>query len=49
MIEVNGYCDNRFAPIKDVFKENFISHGDVGASVAVFRHGEPLIDLWGGI
>ncbi|MEL6363126.1 MAG: serine hydrolase domain-containing protein [Pseudomonadota bacterium] len=48
MIRVEGYCDDRFAPVKDVFEENFKSHGDVGASVAVFRRGEPLIDLWGG-
>jgi len=48
VIRVEGFCDDRFAPVKDVFKNNFESHGDVGASVSVFRHGEPLIDLWGG-
>jgi hypothetical protein len=34
--------------LKDAFAANFTANGDVGASVAVVRHGELVTDLWGG-
>ncbi|MBK8333262.1 MAG: serine hydrolase [Acidimicrobiaceae bacterium] len=30
------------------FEENFATHGDVGASVAVTIGGRMVVDLWGG-
>ena len=48
MTEINGNCDERFAGVRDVFAANFDKGLDVGASVAVFIDGEPVIDLWGG-
>jgi CubicO group peptidase (beta-lactamase class C family) len=32
-----------------VFEENFQHHGEVGAAVAVFIDGKPVVDLWGGL
>ncbi len=48
MTEIHGRCDDRFAVVREAFKKNFASHGDVGASVAVSLEGELVVDLWGG-
>lgn len=47
-MNIDGSCDDRFAPVKEAFAENFESRGDLGASVAVSLEGECLVDLWGG-
>lgn len=43
-----GYCDPRFARVRDEFERNLAERDDVGAAIAVTRFGEPLVDLWGG-
>ena len=48
MAEVHGTCDDRFEGVRDVLSANIDSGADVGASVAVFLEGEPVVDLWGG-
>jgi CubicO group peptidase (beta-lactamase class C family) len=35
--------------VAEEFTRNFTVRGDLGASFAVVRDGEPLVDLWGGI
>lgn len=48
MADVHGYCDERFRPMEDAFR-GFLRNGvDKGATLAVTRHGEPVVDLWGG-
>lgn len=47
-VDTAGHCDRQFAPVRDAFESNFSSRGDLGASMAVYRHGEPVVDLWGG-
>ena len=47
-IEVSGQCDSRFSGVQEVFKENFALRNEVGASVALYLDGKPVIDLWGG-
>ena len=48
MGDVHGFCDTRFRPIEDAFRD-FLDRGvDKGASLAVTRYGEPVVDLWGG-
>jgi CubicO group peptidase (beta-lactamase class C family) len=48
MAEISGTCTQPFGPVKDAFAACFDEHGDVGASVAVVRDGELVVDLWGG-
>ncbi|MPY91683.1 MAG: serine hydrolase [Acidimicrobiia bacterium] len=48
MVDVSGRCDAGFEKVKDAFAQNFERNGDVGASCAVARHGELVVDLWGG-
>ena len=48
MDEINGWHEARFGAVKDAFVANFEHHGDVGASCAVVKGGEVVVDLWGG-
>src|SRR3954470_6129291 len=46
--QVQGDCDERFAAVRKVLEHNLNSGADLGASVAVFVDGEPVVDIWGG-
>jgi CubicO group peptidase (beta-lactamase class C family) len=48
MVEIHGFCDERFRPLEDAFRRNLDSGLDKGASLAVTLHGEYVVDLWGG-
>lgn len=45
---INGYVAPGFERVREVFEENFRLRHEVGASFAVYRRGEKLVDLWGG-
>jgi CubicO group peptidase (beta-lactamase class C family) len=47
-MQINGYCDEKFAEVRELFEENFSKLGDVGASFAATIDGEFVIDIWGG-
>ena len=47
-INIHGKCDSKFEGVKDVFLENFIERGDVGAAVCVYWEGRSVVDIWGG-
>lgn len=47
-LELQGDVDAAFARVADVFLEGFTLGRDVGASVAVFVDGAPVVDLWAG-
>ena len=34
--------------MREAFARNFEEHGELGAGVAVYLHGEPAVELWGG-
>ena len=48
-VDISGTCASNLAAVKDAFAANFAQNGDVGASVAVVKDGELVVDLWGGI
>ena len=48
MADLSGLCDDRFTAVREAFAANFAQGVDVGASVAVYLDGEPVVDLWGG-
>jgi CubicO group peptidase (beta-lactamase class C family) len=48
MADVHGECHERFAPVREAFRKNFLERNEVGASVAVSIEGELVVDLWGG-
>jgi CubicO group peptidase (beta-lactamase class C family) len=48
-VEPSGYAAPGFRQVAEEFSRNFTVRGDLGASFAVVRDGEPVVDLWGGI
>ncbi len=48
MVELNGHCDARFAPVYEAMVRGLASGGEIGASLCVNIEGENVIDLWGG-
>ncbi|MDE0511917.1 MAG: serine hydrolase [Gammaproteobacteria bacterium] len=47
-MEIHGYCDEKFAGVREVLECNFRENGDLGASVAATVEGEFVVDIWGG-
>jgi len=48
-MSLQGQYDPAFKALRDVFEENFIERGEVGASVCLRDNkGRILVDLWGG-
>src|SRR5262245_64369459 len=47
-VDINGVCDSRFDAVREAFAFNLNTGQDIGASVAIFVDGEPVVDLWGG-
>lgn len=48
MIDVHGFVKPGFEPVRDAFAANFEKGLELGASVAVTRDGEFVVDLWAG-
>jgi len=47
-IEIHGFCDERFEPLKDAFVANFDAGLELGASLALTHQGRTVVDLWAG-
>ena len=47
-LEIHGFCDEKFAAVREAFEKNFVEQGDVGATFCATIEGETVIDLWGG-
>ena len=47
-VDIHGTCHDQFALVREAFAHNLNTGQDIGASVAVFVDGEPVVDLWGG-
>jgi CubicO group peptidase (beta-lactamase class C family) len=45
---INGYCEEKYNPVKKIFENYFLNQEEIGASFAIYKEGRPLIDLWGG-
>ena len=45
---INGYCEEKYNPVKKIFEDYFLKNQEIGASFAVYKQGKALIDLWGG-
>jgi CubicO group peptidase (beta-lactamase class C family) len=48
VVEIHGFCDERFQPLKAAFSANFEAGLEVGASLALCERGRPVVDLWAG-
>jgi CubicO group peptidase (beta-lactamase class C family) len=47
-VQLEGWVAEGFAAVRDAFEEIFRSRNELGAAVAVWRDGAPVVDLWGG-
>jgi len=47
--EVHGEVARGFERVRDTFAENLRVRGELGAAFAVYRGGERVVDLWGGV
>ena len=45
---IGGGVDAGYGKVADAFRANFAERGEIGASVAVYRDGVKVVDLWGG-
>jgi CubicO group peptidase (beta-lactamase class C family) len=45
---IHGHVSKGFAPVREAFAENFARRNELGAACCVYRHGEKVVDLWGG-
>jgi CubicO group peptidase (beta-lactamase class C family) len=48
-VPLRGSVAPGFEPVREAFARNFSERGEVGAACAVYRRGEPVVDLWGGL
>lgn len=48
MADIHGSLDDRFAALATVFAEQLDSGEELGASIAVIKDGETVVDIWGG-
>jgi CubicO group peptidase (beta-lactamase class C family) len=46
---IDGFVRPGFESVQEAFTENFVRRGELGAACAVYRNGEPIVDLWGGL
>lgn len=47
-VEIQGFCPDRFAPVRDAFAANFEAGEELGARFAVAVEGEVVADLYAG-
>jgi CubicO group peptidase (beta-lactamase class C family) len=48
MVPLHGFVAAGYEAVRVAFAQNFAERGEVGAAVAAWAHGEPILSLWGG-
>ena len=46
---IHGHVSPCFEAVREVFRENFVRRGELGAACCAYYGGEKVVDLWGGI
>jgi CubicO group peptidase (beta-lactamase class C family) len=46
---IEGSVRDGFEPVREAFIENFTLRGEWGAACCIYRDGEKVVDLWGGV
>jgi CubicO group peptidase (beta-lactamase class C family) len=47
-VEIKGFCDRGFAPLRDAFRANYDDGLELGSSLALTHRGKLVVDLWAG-
>jgi CubicO group peptidase (beta-lactamase class C family) len=48
-LDIHGHVSPGFESVREAFAANFLRRRELGGACCVFRHGEKVVDLWGGI
>ena len=48
-VTIGGDVNAGWEPVADAFRANFEANNELGAAVAVYAGGQPVVDLWGGV
>lgn len=46
---IEGQLEPGFERVLDAFVHNFAERAEIGAACALYRGGQPVVDLWGGL
>ena len=47
-MEIHGECDPQFSKVKETFEKLYQEDREIGSCFAVYKNGNPLVELWGG-
>ena len=47
-MQIHGECDPQFSKVKETFEKLYREDREIGSCFAVYKDGNPLVDLWGG-
>src|SRR5690349_25140860 len=47
-VQIEGFVSAGFEPVRQAFLDNFARRGELGGACCIYRHGEKVVDLWGG-
>jgi CubicO group peptidase (beta-lactamase class C family) len=48
-VRVNGHVTAGFESVREAFNDNFTERLELGSACCVYRYGEKVVDLWGGV
>ena len=48
-VDLHGYVSRGFDGVRSAFVENFVRRGELGGACCVYRDGDKVVDLWGGV
>jgi CubicO group peptidase (beta-lactamase class C family) len=48
-VPIHGFVRPGFEAVREAFADNFSRRDELGGACCVYRHGEKVVDLWGGI
>jgi CubicO group peptidase (beta-lactamase class C family) len=48
-MSIDGWVAPGFENVREAFTKNIESGADLGAAFTAYHHGQPIVDLWGGV
>ena len=48
-VNIHGFVSPGYEAVREAFAENFLKRHEIGAACCVYRRGQKVVDLWGGV
>jgi CubicO group peptidase (beta-lactamase class C family) len=48
-VVVHGHVSRGFEAVREAFADNFVRRQELGGACCAYRHGDKVVDLWGGV